>query len=258
MKTTRMYSGAIFCVGGLPYKAIVTLALLFTISGITGAELSDMSFMDTAVTLKPGQFKVAVYAINEIRQTSWTDFQHYYTSYKVARGNAINTGLRFGIGITDGMELNVSTLREYFPFGRASMKLRLVNSDGLSIAVVPGIHSYKWEDDVGDENSNVLEKTRTIGAELPVIITRIRADGVQVSTCMNLGYNYSKKSTISDLEAIYQDEIERRIYALCLVNVQLKYKWITFCPELGMMVSKGDLWGLSVMPRWGLSVGLTP
>ncbi len=242
---------------GLLSRAILSIGLLLCINGIAGAELSDMSFLDSAVTLKPGQFKVSTYVINEIRQESWRDYQHYWASNYNESGNVINTGLRFGIGIIDGMELNVSTLREYFPFGRASIKLSLVNNSLVNIAIVPGVHSYKWEFKSGDQGGDIHSKSITTGAELPLVFTRTRTDGVQVSSCLNIGYNHVHTTDESDLEWMIPDEIENKVYALFLMNLRVKYHWITLCPELGMMMSNSDLYGLSVMPRWGLSVGLT-
>ncbi|MCD4690482.1 hypothetical protein K8S17_03385 [bacterium] len=168
-------------------RAFAVAAALGLLLFASGCAVMSTSVMETAETVEPGHLKLGAEYNVGLELTSLIfledDTSGTFVATELAAGEA--WGAKLGCGLVDGMDLTAKLWVSVGGVGgKLYVKKRLTEEGSrFSMAVAPGIAFVSSESD--DENEGSLEdyiaEVRSVGAEVPFIVTYRLCDVVAVS-----------------------------------------------------------------------------
>lgn len=228
----------------------------------TGCAVIDSSVLDSAVPLEPGKFKAISYLGGGLDQnrmiysTNLPDGEYNQTSANV-RGVS---GLKFGLGITRGTELDLSSIVEEKLSGKLALKVLLHRDSTLSISMMPGVYRYAGfapgEFNPGGSDLPFSGNYDSRGVELPLLITYPNTAKSSITLCAKIAYNRLQYDRHSNHDANTDIGTYNALISGLIASFRVKAWYFLILPEIGVYAYPVKNGKYNLMPILNLGVGI--
>jgi hypothetical protein len=233
------------------------LLLSFVLLLLCGCAVMDISVMDTAEPLQPGKVKIETYAGTGLilESTVYDNVVETGESHKAAIWPV--NGFRLGMGIADKTEAGGKVWFTGFSAGaKAYLKYLLQQNNDTYYAIIPAITYVKAKDQSNNNSSNLDYEYKSVGAELPFLVTRKVSEYLSLTAAARLNYNSLEYSLYGGSSPSDKHGPYSVVHGGILGNARLKYYYLVLTPEVGVEFVPVVNGAFTVLPNYGLSVGL--
>lgn len=224
---------------------------------LCGCAVMDISVMDTAEPLQPGKVKLETYAGTGLILES-TVYDHVSETGESSRAAIwpLN-GFKLGMGIADKTEAGGKIWFTGFSAGaKGYVKYLLKQEKNTYYSIIPAITYVKAKDESNNNETNLDYEYKSIGAELPFLVTWKASEYVSLTAAARLNYNSLEYSLFGGSNPSDKHGPYNVVHGGILGNARLKLYYLVVTPEVGLElvpVVNGDF---TVLPNYGLAVGL--
>lgn len=238
---------------------------LFVLIIMTGCAVMDTSVMDTAEPLEQGHVKMETFTSSGLilESTVYNEEEEGFDYEDNPRKALIwpLIGLKFGIGVSDSTEVGVKGWASIGSIGaKAYLKYQLDRQDDVYYALMPALtytgidNNDSNTDDV--DSSNRDYKYKSVGVELPLLVTKKFSEYISLTAALRANYNYFQYQYIDGNGERIKRGPFNVVHGGVLGNARLKLIYLVLTPEVGIEVVPVINGDLTILPNWGLTLGL--
>ncbi len=215
------------------------ISLTINLLALTGCAVIDSTSLESAVPLQPGKVKVITYLGAGLDQNRmvYTPGLAEDEDNQTTGNTQASLGLKLGLGITQGLEIDISALANSSDLGKVSVKMLVIQDSTKAFSIMPGIYRYSGEGPLefnpGGPEYIFRGKYKSTGAELPFLFTVSNSKNTSATFCAKIGYNHLDYSRKDNAGIIIDDGYYDSIYTGLLATFRLKVWKFVFLPEIG-------------------------
>jgi hypothetical protein len=224
---------------------------------ISGCAVMDTSVLDSAEPLMPGKVKLETYASTGVilESTVYDEDIEYGESAKAVPWPV--WGFKLGVGIADKAEVGAKGWITGFSLGSKTYLKYLFHQEGKDYySVIPAITYAGVKEDNEDYNDASDFKYKSIGFELPILMTRKLSEEVSLTAAARMNYNFLEYEYQNTNGSLVKNGPFNVLHGGILVNARAKLWAFVLCPEVGVEIVPVVNGDITVLPNYGVSVGL--
>lgn len=254
------------------FKSQASFIVLLFAFILSGCAVIDSSNLDTAQNLAPGRLKILHYqgySLNTHRLLSDTilDYDGYNElEISGASNGYYNQGIKFGVGLTNRDEINISFLTP--AVAKIAWKHRLSN-DSLRVqrALMPSVmvgggedRNIGFLDGINGSYRTYWRSYSSNTVELPFMVT-IKQNHYSMTACLKVGYNRIKYTDYwrEDPSEYEPSIIEKGVFdnymAGLIFTPRVKLFSVVLMPEVGIYGYETIDGSLNFVPVWNFGIG---
>ncbi len=241
------------------YRLIIPAFLLAL---LTGCAVMDTSVMDTAEPLQQGKIKAETFATTGLILESAV-----YDKEDEAEGHYRHAamwpvmGLKFGIGTAEDTEVGGKFWASISTTGaKVYLKSLIDRKDDVYYSVIPALTYTGIDNDDAaydeDEVPDTDQKYRSVGVELPVLVTKKFSEAVSLTAALRMNYNYFTYQYVEEHGETVKHGPTGIVHGGVLVNSRFRLAFVVLTPEVGVEVVPVVNGDITILPTGGLTLGL--